>query len=204
MDTRWGPDVFDSSYVESVKPMVFEKYARVPKEFSTERKSKETRLVLNPLWAWRGFSTDPDGQMQASYQYDDQICESYYFNLIDEIRSGYGSARCVFVKAFPDIESKRGITEAYVEELLNFAKPGMSPKELHEGVIDKVAEGFLKKKFKKYLSNMDVNHNSDMERTMLNIAKNIRVFNSAEKDFERVLSHVFAESMFSYIPKCTT
>jgi hypothetical protein len=192
MDTEWGPDVFDFSYAEREHNMGIPKYARIPKQFSEMRgKLIEKRLVLDPLWAFDSFRDV------------DQVHESYSFNKLEEIKTGYGSAKQVLTRTLPEIETKRGITEAYVEKLLDRAKPGMSPKELHEGVIVDMAEGFLKKRFEEYLKNMEVNHNDEMERMMLNIAKNIHIFDYAQKSFERVLSHVFAESMFCYVPKRT-
>jgi hypothetical protein len=202
MDTEWGPDVFDSEYVERVQPMKFEKYARVPKEFSSEKKSKDRRLVLDPLWAWRGYVSDENGLTEAHFDNNDfQILGSYDYNTIDKIRSGYGSARDVFTKVSGET-LKRNIETLYVEELLNMAKPGMTPQELHEGVINNTAEKYLKDEFAGYLKENKIRSTDRMNSIMLDIAKTIHLFDYSRcKDFDIKMSHIFAEASHPFVVK---
>jgi hypothetical protein len=194
MDTEWGPDVFDSDYVERVQPMKFEKYARVPKEFAKEKKSKDTRLVLDPIWAWQGYCPDKNGLTEAlSDNNDYQLFESYDYNTMDKIMSGYGSARNVFAKT-TGLSLKREIEAVFIDDLLNTAKPNMTPEELHVGTIEKAAETYLTKEFEGYLKDMKIKGDDHMNKVMLDMAKSVNLFDYGSKGFMVTRNHVFAEA----------
>ena len=202
MDTEWGPDVFDSKYVERVQPMTFEKYARVPKEFSAQKDSKDKRLMLDPLWAWQGFFPDENGLTQAGFDNNDfQLFESYDYNTMDKIRSDYGSARNVFTKISGQT-LKRNIEALYIEELLNMARPEMSPKELHEGAIDKAAEEYLDKGFNSYLKKKNMICTEKMKSIMHDIAKQVHIFDYSRNEdrFSVMKGHIFAEASHAILP----
>ena len=201
MNTEWGPDVYDSE-LESEEPMVFEKYARVPKEFSAERKSKDTRLIVNPFWAWQGYMVDDNGLTEAGFDNNDfQVVESYDYNTMDEIRSEYGTARNVFTKLV-GFGPKRNVEHAYVDALLNMAKAGMTPEELHIGAIEKAAEDYLDKGFERYLKKKNMECTEKMSSIMHDIAKQISIFDYIfERDrFNIMKSRVFAQASQTLTP----
>jgi hypothetical protein len=128
-----------------------------------------------------------------------QIYDFYEGNL-KKIKTKYGTVDGILNRLKPfSVTTKAG--EYYSDKLLEIAKPGMTSENLHTKFVTEMAEEALTKMLRSHLSFIDANPSCELNRTMLNLAQRIHIFDSAERDsrFTAELQKLFRDSITSYL-----
>jgi hypothetical protein len=186
-DMEWGPDARAGG--EKV-----EKITAPWDPFGLFKKTVEERLVANLYY----FKESDEFKIGPG---DEPIRSDYNGFYLEKLQTNYGSAADVLRTCYFSTMKAR---DEYVQNVIKFAEPDITPKELHIKAGDAIAEAYLIAEFEKYMKDMGIEPDKDAYDIMIGLAREKNVFSNRDEPFRgknprHCIDDMFKDSAIAYL-----
>lgn len=186
-DIEWGPDARAGGEKD-------EKITVRKGPFGLFKEVVEERRVANLYY----FKESDESKIGPG---DVQVHSDYNDFYLGKLQTSYGSAADVLRICHFSIMNAR---DEYIQNVIKFGGPGITPKELHIKAGDTIAESYLVAEFEKYMKDLGAEPDKGAYDIMLGLAREKKVFSNRDEPFRgknprHCIDDMFKDSAITYL-----